>query len=176
VPKQDHHDDPAAPKANSIVVAVTAAVRNNRGELLLIERTDNGLWALPDGAQDIGESVVQAAQREVQEETGLAVEITGLSGIYSDPGTSSPTTTAKCARNSPSALAAAIADMGPPPRITVVGCLSHASTGCETSRLPSRPWLTLAGEEEWVGSSPEGSGLRPSAQIPFLAIAQGDGS
>jgi ADP-ribose pyrophosphatase YjhB (NUDIX family) len=85
VPKQDYYDDPAAPKANSIVVAVTAAVRNDRGELLLIERTDNGLWALPGGAQDIGESVVQAAQREVQEETGLAVEITGLSGIYSDP-------------------------------------------------------------------------------------------
>jgi ADP-ribose pyrophosphatase YjhB (NUDIX family) len=85
VPKQDYYDDPAAPKANSIVVAVTAAVQNDRGELLLIERTDNGLWALPGGAQDIGESVVQAAQREVQEETGLTVEVTGLSGIYSDP-------------------------------------------------------------------------------------------
>ena len=55
------------------------------GELLLIERTDNGLWALPGGAQDLGESVVQAAQREVREETGIEVEITGLSGIYSDP-------------------------------------------------------------------------------------------
>ena len=43
--------DPAAPKANSIVVAVTAAVRNAQGELLLIERTDNGLWALPGGAR-----------------------------------------------------------------------------------------------------------------------------
>ena len=85
MPKQDYYDDPAAPKANSIVVAVTAAVRNDQGELLLIERTDNGLWALPGGAQDIGESVVQAVQREVLEETGLAVEVTGLSGIYSDP-------------------------------------------------------------------------------------------
>jgi 8-oxo-dGTP pyrophosphatase MutT (NUDIX family) len=70
---------------NSIVVAVTAAVRNDQGELLLIERTDNGLWALPGGAQDFGESVVQAAQREVKEETGIDVEITALSGIYSDP-------------------------------------------------------------------------------------------
>jgi ADP-ribose pyrophosphatase YjhB (NUDIX family) len=85
MPKRDYYDDPAAPKANSIVVAVTAAVRNDRGELLLIERTDNGLWALPGGAQDIGESVVQAARREVNEETGVDVEITGLSGIYSDP-------------------------------------------------------------------------------------------
>ena len=85
MPKRDYYDDPAAPKANSIVVAVTAAVRNAQGELLLIERTDNGLWALPGGAQDIGESVVQAARREVYEETGIDVEITGLSGIYSDP-------------------------------------------------------------------------------------------
>jgi ADP-ribose pyrophosphatase YjhB (NUDIX family) len=85
VPKRDYYNDPAAPEANSIVVAVTAAVRNAQGELLLIERTDNGLWALPGGAQDIGESVVQAARREVYEETGVDVEITGLSGIYSDP-------------------------------------------------------------------------------------------
>jgi ADP-ribose pyrophosphatase YjhB (NUDIX family) len=85
MPKKDYYDDPAAPKANSIVVAVTAAVRNAQGELLLIERTDNGLWALPGSARDIGESVVQAAQREVSEETGIDIEITGLSGIYSDP-------------------------------------------------------------------------------------------
>lgn len=85
MPKQDYYDDPAAPRANSIVVAVTAAVRSPQGELLLIERTDNGLWALPGGAQDLGESVVEAARREVREETGIDVEITGLSGIYSDP-------------------------------------------------------------------------------------------
>ena len=85
MPKRDYYDDPAAPAANSIVVAVTAAVRSDRGELLLIKRTDNGLWALPGGAQDFGESVIQAARREVQEETGVDIEITGLSGIYSDP-------------------------------------------------------------------------------------------
>ena len=85
MPKRDYYDEPAAPKANSIVVAVTAAVRNKNGELLMIERTDNGLWALPGGAQDLGESVVEAARREVREETGIDVEVTGLSGIYSDP-------------------------------------------------------------------------------------------
>lgn len=85
MPKRDYYDDPAAPRANSIVVAVAVAVRNTQGELLLIERTDNGLWALPGGAVDIGETVVQAAQREVYEETGINVEIAGLSGIYSDP-------------------------------------------------------------------------------------------
>lgn len=85
MPKRDYYDDPAAPKANSIVVAVTAAVRSANGELLRIQRADNGLWALPGGGQDIGESVIQAARREVLEETGIEVEITGLSGVYSDP-------------------------------------------------------------------------------------------
>ena len=60
-------------------------MRNGRGEILLIERTDNGLWALPGGAQEIGESVADAVRREVREETGIEVEVTGLTGIYSDP-------------------------------------------------------------------------------------------
>lgn len=85
MPKTDYYDDPHAPKANSIVPAVTAIVRNDRGELLMIERTDNGLWALPGGAQDVGESVTDAVRREVKEETGIDVEVTGFSGIYSDP-------------------------------------------------------------------------------------------
>ncbi|MGH3716451.1 MAG: NUDIX hydrolase, partial [Micromonosporaceae bacterium] len=70
---------------NSLVVAVGAAVRNAKSEILLIKRGDNGLWALPGGAQDIGESTREAAVREVREETGLHVRVTGLVGIYSDP-------------------------------------------------------------------------------------------
>jgi len=85
VPKRDYYDDPGAPPANSIVVAVTAIVRNDNGDILLIQRTDNGLWAAPGGAQDIGESVIDTVAREVREETGIDVEVTGLSGIYSDP-------------------------------------------------------------------------------------------
>lgn len=51
----------------------------------MIERTDNCLWTAPEGAQDIGESLIGAVRREVHEETGLTVEVTGLSGTYSDP-------------------------------------------------------------------------------------------
>lgn len=75
--------NPHAPTANSIVVA--AIVRNDDGDLLMIERTDNNLWAVPGGAQDIGESVVDTVRREVREETSIDVDVTGLSGIYSDP-------------------------------------------------------------------------------------------
>jgi len=85
VPKTDYYDDPAAPQANSLVVAVTAVVLDDAGRVLMIQRTDNNLWAVPGGAQEVGETPTEAAIREVREETGLEVEITGLIGIYSDP-------------------------------------------------------------------------------------------
>lgn len=85
VPKTDYFDDPNAPQANSLVVAVSAAVLDDQGRILLIERSDNGYWALPGGAQDLGESTSQALVREVREETNVDVEIVGISGIYSDP-------------------------------------------------------------------------------------------
>lgn len=66
-------------------VVVAVVVRDESGRVLLIERTDNDLWALPGGAQDLGETTRQAALREVVEETGLTVEITGIVGIYSGP-------------------------------------------------------------------------------------------
>ena len=82
----DYDHDPAAPTATSIVPSANVAVTNDAGELLLIRRTDNGNWALPGGAVDLGESLAQAAVRETLEESGIECEITGLSGIYTDPG------------------------------------------------------------------------------------------
>jgi ADP-ribose pyrophosphatase YjhB (NUDIX family) len=81
----DYYDDPDAPKANSLVPSVNVAVTNDAGEILMIRRTDNGNWALPGGAIDLGESVAQAAVRETLEESGIECQITGIAGIYSDP-------------------------------------------------------------------------------------------
>jgi 8-oxo-dGTP pyrophosphatase MutT (NUDIX family) len=69
----------------SLSVAVNAVVFNPAGEVLLTRRADNGLWCLPGGVMEPGESVVEAIEREVAEETGLRAEITRLVGVYSDP-------------------------------------------------------------------------------------------
>lgn len=81
----DYYDDPDAPAVNSMVPSVNVVVTNDDGEILLIRRSDNDNWALPGGAIDLGESVVQAGVRETREETGIDCEITGLVGIYTDP-------------------------------------------------------------------------------------------
>lgn len=40
-----------------------------------------GEWSLPGGAQKVGETVFEAARREVMEETGIAIEILGLAEV-----------------------------------------------------------------------------------------------
>jgi ADP-ribose pyrophosphatase YjhB (NUDIX family) len=58
---------------------------DDQQELLLMRRSDNGQWGLPGGYVELGESVVEAAAREVEEETGHRVAVGGLIGVYSDP-------------------------------------------------------------------------------------------
>ena len=56
-----------------------------REKVLLTRRADNGLWCLPSGGMDSGESVEETIIREVREETGLTVRVLRLVGVYSDP-------------------------------------------------------------------------------------------
>lgn len=81
----DYVDVPSAPAANSVVPSVTVAITNDVGQLLLIHKVDNNLWALPGGGHDVGESITDTAVREVKEETGLDVEIVRLVGTYTNP-------------------------------------------------------------------------------------------
>jgi ADP-ribose pyrophosphatase YjhB (NUDIX family) len=86
MPRIDYHDDPAAPAANSLVPAASAVVTDERGRIVLHRRSDNDRWSLPGGAMELGESIAGCAVRETLEETGLEVEVTGIVGVYSNPG------------------------------------------------------------------------------------------
>ncbi len=65
-------------------IAVNAVIFNDQGEVLLAKRTDNGLWCVPGGHVDLGETLGEACQRELYEETGLKAQVVKLVGVYSD--------------------------------------------------------------------------------------------
>ena len=62
-------------------VAVGAAVANEAGELLLIQRADSGVWLYPTGWCDVGYSAPEVVVKEVREETGIEVEVDRLIGV-----------------------------------------------------------------------------------------------
>lgn len=68
-----------------VAAGVAAVVFAGSGRVLLGRRADNGLWGLPSGHVEPGETVEEAARREVREEAGLRVEVAKLVGVYSDP-------------------------------------------------------------------------------------------
>jgi len=58
------------------------------GKIVLIRRANppfEGMWALPGGFVDIGETVEDACVREMKEECNVDVELKGIIGVYSDP-------------------------------------------------------------------------------------------
>jgi 8-oxo-dGTP pyrophosphatase MutT (NUDIX family) len=84
--RTEYWNDPAAPKPNSLVPACGVLAVDDAGRVLLQRRRDTGQWAIPMGKQELGETPSQCAIRETLEETGVLTEITGILGVYSDPG------------------------------------------------------------------------------------------
>ena len=73
-------------KQGKLRVGCSATIFDVGGEkVLLTRRTDNGLWCLPGGGMEAGESAAEACEREVLEETGLKVRVKRLVGVYSHP-------------------------------------------------------------------------------------------
>jgi 8-oxo-dGTP diphosphatase len=73
--------------ANSLKPAVAVAVFDAGGRLLLVKRRDSGYWAMPGGTMELSDSLESCARREVREEAGIDVVITGMIGTYTDPAT-----------------------------------------------------------------------------------------
>lgn len=64
------------------ITVADAAVIDDDGRILLIRRADNGKWAMPGGALEVGETPAEGAVRETLEETGLATRAVALVGIH----------------------------------------------------------------------------------------------
>jgi ADP-ribose pyrophosphatase YjhB (NUDIX family) len=58
------------------------AVVLNEGKILLVRRKDDGLWCLPGGITDPGETLAESVCRELHEETGILGQVKQLLGIY----------------------------------------------------------------------------------------------
>lgn len=83
--RRDYYHDLDAPPANSLVPGASALVVDEHGRILMQRRADSGNWSFPGGTMEIGETLDQCVIREVKEETGLDIAVTGLLGIYTDP-------------------------------------------------------------------------------------------
>lgn len=62
-----------------------AVVFDERSRVLLQRRAESGIWCLPGGSIEVGESAAASVTREVREESGLIVEPVKLIGVYSEP-------------------------------------------------------------------------------------------
>jgi ADP-ribose pyrophosphatase YjhB (NUDIX family) len=63
-------------------VGTDAAIFNERGEILLMERADSSGWCLPCGFVEPGETPVEGVIREAREETGLEISVKRLVGVF----------------------------------------------------------------------------------------------
>lgn len=76
---------PGLGKQGKIRLGTSAIIFDGEGKFLLTQRADNKQWCLPGGAVESGESLAEACEREVWEETGLKVRVKRLVGVYSHP-------------------------------------------------------------------------------------------
>lgn len=72
-------------RIDELKAGVAVIILNGEKQVLLQKRADVELWGIPSGHIEIGETVSEAAIREVKEETNLDIRIKKLIGVYSEP-------------------------------------------------------------------------------------------
>lgn len=65
--------------------SVSVGVRDGAGRLLMVKHVEHGLWLLPGGSIEPGETPADAAVRECWEELGMLVKLTKMVGVFSGP-------------------------------------------------------------------------------------------
>lgn len=72
-------------RIDELKAGVAVIILNEEKQVLLQKRADVKLWGIPSGHIEIGETVSEAAIREVKEETNLDIKIKKVIGVYSEP-------------------------------------------------------------------------------------------
>ena len=170
----EHYNEDDAPAANNLVPAASAVVANDAGNILLIRRSDNGLWTIPGGAMEPGESIANAVVARCSKRPALRWRSRASLVSTAIHDTLLNTPTAKCASNSRSALRAdpaganSLRAMSPAKLVTSASPTSRqwtsirqsvfalrTTTSPERSRLSPKRGLARRGDES----------LDPSARI-----------
>ena len=137
---------------DSVIPCVGAVIKDDQGRLLLIKRGHEpgaGLWSLPGGRIEPGETDAEALVREMREETGLAVQAGPLLGSVRRPAHDGPA--AAGGQESP---AAAGGQEG-----TVLDIRDYAATVTGGTLSPGDD----AADARWV----------PVSELPWMPITEG---
>src|SRR3954469_23114368 len=76
------HEEARMPDQHIHSVSVAGVVVDDAGQVLVVQRRDNGRWEAPGGILERDETFEEGVIREVAEETGMTVEVERLTGVY----------------------------------------------------------------------------------------------
>lgn len=123
------------------IPSVSIALRNDEGRVLLARHVEGNVWLFPGGAIEPGETPADAAVREMWEETGLLVRLTGLVGVFGGPEFIVQYRNGHRTSYVTSTFEAAVLEASAEPdpsEVLEVRFVSEAEAGA----LPKAPWMT----------------------------------